>query len=148
MKYFQTTSARTNRPRLQKFVFLFAIVICSCSTENESKQLNGTWIPIKEEIGGTAFPESAFSDQRLIIEDENYTMRAENVDKGTVTLDGNKITIEGKEGPNAGRQIKAIYKIENEELTICYNLAGDIFPKTFSTEGNSMFFMATFKRAE
>lgn len=110
--------------------------------------LYGTWIPVKQEIGGMALPAPAFAKQKLEISDSTYTMTAESVDKGTVTFSGNKMDIYGKEGVNSGKHFTAIYKYENEELTICYNLAGNSYPESFETKGKPMYFMAVFKKAK
>lgn len=133
---------------MRKLIALFlTISIISCSGQNGTSELNGKWIPIEQEIGGTQLPEPAFSDQYLLIEDDRYTVQSENLDKGTVTIDGNRIDIHGQDGPNAGKTFKAIYELKNDLLTICYNLTGDSYPEELSTEGQAMFFMATFKKA-
>ena len=49
-----------------------------------TNKLNGTWIPTKQEIGGTSLPGAAFASQKLIISDSNYTLIAESVDNGVV----------------------------------------------------------------
>ncbi len=108
--------------------------------------LNGTWIPVKEEIGGMPLPAPAFASQKLEIGDSTYTMTAESMDKGTVTYNGNKMDIYGKEGVNTGKHFMAIFKLENDELTICYNLAGTGYPESFDTKGKPMFFMASFRK--
>lgn len=46
--------------------------------------LNGSWTPIKQEIGGKDLPAVVFQKQKLIINDSSYTFSAESVDKGTV----------------------------------------------------------------
>ena len=108
--------------------------------------LNGTWVPVKQELGGKEFPSAVYASQKMILEDTLYTVIAESADKGVARYDGNKIDIYGKEGPNAGKHFTAIYKLENEQLTICYNLAGDTYPEDFSTAGKPLFFLSVFKR--
>ncbi len=54
--------------------------------------------------------------------------------------------IYGKEGVNAGKHFTAIYKYDNEQLTICYNLSGDSYPKTFETKSKSRLFLSVFKK--
>ena len=75
-------------------------IYCSCSSSREiklrTKMLNGTWIPLKQEIGGTALPAMAFEGQRLLLEDLNYTVTAESIDKGIVQYDGDKMDIYSK----------------------------------------------------
>ncbi len=114
--------------------------------QTSSGELNGTWLPVREEIGGKPLPSAAYAQQRLTLTDGKYTLVAESVDKGDVTISGNKIDIYGKEGVNAGKHFTAIYKYEKDQLTICYNLSGDAYPKTFETAGKPMYFLSVFKR--
>lgn len=109
-------------------------------------KLNGTWLPIKQEMGGKPFPKAIYENQQLIIDDSAYTVIAESVDKGVVTYKDNKMDIYGKEGVNAGKHFTAIYKYANEELTVCYNLAGDSYPEAFETKGKPLFFLSVFKK--
>lgn len=112
----------------------------------QSNKLNGTWIPVKQEIGGTALPEAVYKSQKLIIDDSAYTVIAESVDKGVVKYSGDKMDIYGKEGVNTGKHFTAIYKQENDQLTVCYNLAGDSYPEAFDTKGKPLFFLSVFRK--
>jgi uncharacterized protein (TIGR03067 family) len=109
-------------------------------------KLNGTWLPIKQEMGGKPFPKAIYESQKLIIDDSAYTVIAESVDKGVVKYKDNKMDIYGKEGVNAGKHFTAIYKYENEELTVCYNLAGNSYPEAFETKDKPLFFLSVFKK--
>jgi uncharacterized protein (TIGR03067 family) len=113
-----------------------------------SDSLNGTWIPVSEEIGGKVLPAAAFQDQKLVLDDSTYLFSAESVDKGVVRLHGNKMDIYGKDGVNAGKHFTAIFKFDNGILTICYNLAGDSYPESFATAGKPLYFLSTFKIPE
>ncbi|HZY36596.1 MAG TPA: TIGR03067 domain-containing protein [Mucilaginibacter sp.] len=114
--------------------------------QTRADSLTGSWIPVKEDFGGKPFPKAAFEKQKLIIGDSTYTVVAESVDKGIVKYNGNKMDIYGREGANAGKHFMAIYKLENGELTICYNLKGDSYPDTFDTTGKPSFFVSVFKK--
>ena len=112
-----------------------------------SNKFNGTWVPQSQEFAGTKLPPAVFEKQKLIIADSTYTVIAESVDKGVVHYTGNdKMDIYGKEGVNAGKHFTAIYKYENEQLTICYNLTGSGYPEAFDTKGKPMHFMSVFKK--
>ena len=130
------------------FSFLFISLGCTNTKNATSKpgKFNGTWIPVQQEIGGNALPPSVFATQQLIISDSNYTFTAESVDKGVVKYNGNKMDIYGKDGVNAGKHFSAIYKFENGQLFICYNLKGDIYPDSFDTKGKPLFFLSVFKK--
>jgi len=78
--------------------------------------------------------------------DSTYTFIAESIDKGVVTYKDDKMDIYGKEGVNAGKHFAAIYKFENDQLTICYNLSGDSYPETFETKGKPKYFLSVFNK--
>ena len=78
--------------------------------------------------------------------DSNYTVIAESVDKGIVRFKGDKLDIYGKEGVNAGRHFTAIYKVEKGQLTICYNLLGDSYPDAFETKSKPLLFLSIFNK--
>jgi uncharacterized protein (TIGR03067 family) len=140
--------------RLVTFISLLILCIACASIKTagsgsnrmKSSGLNGTWLPVKEEIGGTSLPAAAFQSQKLIIKDSTYTFTAESIDKGVVKYKGDKMDIYGKEGVNTGKHFTAIYKYENDELTICYNLLGDSYPEAFDTKGKGSFFLSVFKK--
>ena len=127
---------------------LFLALNCATTKETaiSSNILNGTWTPQKQELGGKDLPSVVFEKQKLIISDSSYTVIAESVDKGIVKYNDDKMDIYGKEGVNAGKYFTAIYKYDNEQLTICYNLQGDSYPETFETKGKPLYFLSIFKK--
>jgi len=132
-------------------IILSLFIVCiSCTYTKKlavtSKTLDGTWIPVQQEIGGTALPESSFKNQTLVINDTNYVFTAESVDKGVVKYADNKMDIFGKEGVNTGKHFTAIYKFENRQLSICYNLKGDNYPETLDTKGKPFNFLSVFTK--
>ena len=115
----------------------------------QTNNLNGTWIPVKQETAGKELPKAVYEKQKLVISDSNYTFTAESVDKGIVRYGkGDKMDIYGKEGVNTGRHFAAIYKFENEQLTICYNLVGDSYPEAFETKSKPTLFLSVFKKQQ
>jgi uncharacterized protein (TIGR03067 family) len=112
------------------------------------EKLNGTWLPVKQEIGGKPLPAAAFETQKLIINDSTYIVVAESVDKGVIRYSENKMDIFGKDGVNAGKHFTAIYKYENEQLTICYNLSGNAYPEAFETKSKPYLFISVFKKSQ
>ena len=109
-------------------------------------KLNGTWMPVQQEISGKLLPKAAFENQQLIMNDSTYTVIAESIDKGIVRFKGDKLDIYGKEGVNAGRLFTAIYKVEKGQLTICYNLLGDSYPDAFETKSKPLLFLSIFNK--
>jgi len=115
----------------------------------QTNNLNGTWIPVKQETAGKELPKAVYEKQKLVISDSNYTFTAESVDKGIVRYGkGDKMDIYGKEGVNTGKHFAAIYKFENEQLTICYNLVGDSYPEAFETKSKPTLFLSVFKKQQ
>ena len=135
--------------RLITFFSLLILGLGCASTKNATMKpdkLNGVWVPARQELGGTLLPIVVFENQKLIINDSTYTFSAESIDKGVVKYSNDKMDIYGKEGVNAGKHFTAIYKDENGQLTICYNLKGDNYPETFETKGKPMSFLSVFKK--
>jgi len=126
------------------------VIICfsvSCTTKaDNSASIIGTWIPVSQEMAGNEMPPTMFKTHRLIIEDNTYTMHAESIDKGAIAYSNGKMDVYGEEGVNKGNHFTAIYKVTKEQLTICYNLAGDSYPSDFETKSNPMHFLAVFER--
>jgi uncharacterized protein (TIGR03067 family) len=127
------------------------IILCaSCAgTKNNptgSNSLNGSWTPIKQEIGGKDLPAAIFQKQKLVISDSIYTFSAESIDKGTLIYKSGQMDIYGKEGVNSGKHFTAIYSLDKEHLTICYNLRGDGYPLAFETKSKPTLFLSVFKK--
>lgn len=129
---------------------LVTTLACSSARKNSNNNdsLNGTWIPIRQEIGGNSIPVTAMQGQMLVLKDSTYTFTAESIDKGVARYSNTKMDIYGKEGVNKGKHFTAIYKLEHQELSICYNLAGDGYPDTFDTKGHSTYFLCVFRPAK
>ena len=131
---------------MKYFAFLILLAACTASKKTTSFTLNGDWTPLKQEISGKQLPAAAFEKQTLTLKDSIYTVVAESVDKGIVRYKDGKMDIYGKEGVNSGKHFTAIYKLENGQLSICYNLKGDSYPETFETKGKPLFFMSVFRK--
>ena len=134
----------------QLFILTFICLTLGCATTKKtslsSNVLNGSWAPIKQEIGGKDLPAVVFQTQKLIITDTNYTFSAESVDKGILKYKEGQMDIYGKEGVNTGKHFTAIYKLNNGQLTICYNLKGDSYPSDFETKSKPTLFLSVFKK--
>jgi uncharacterized protein (TIGR03067 family) len=133
--------------QLAIFILYCTLTAFNCTKTSAENELNGTWVPVKQEMNGTLFPDSALLNQQLIIKDSMYTVIIMNAtDKGTINYDGNHIDITSKEGVNNGKHFTAIYKLENDQLVICYNLAGDSYPEKFETIDHPTYFLSVFRR--
>jgi uncharacterized protein (TIGR03067 family) len=144
-------SIKLKKKKMKPIIFICLLILAvSCATTKNNivntNSLNGTWKPIKQEMGGRGLPNVVFEKQQLIISDSNYTLVAESIDKGIVKYQADKMDIYGKEGVNTGKHFTAIYKYENGQLTICYNLVGSNYPEAFDTKGKPMYFLSVFNK--
>ena len=136
---------------MQKIILFSVLALCFACNSSKGRQskiedLSGTWLPVRQEYAGAALPAAVYKNQQLIIRDHLYTVIAESTDKGEFSYGGGKMDIYGKDGVNAGKHYTAIYKLENGELTICYNLAGDSYPEGFQTRPATKLFLSVFKK--
>jgi uncharacterized protein (TIGR03067 family) len=130
------------------FISLLCLVLGCFPVKNDehSHVLDGKWTPVKQEIGGRQLPAAVFQLQELIINDSTYEMRAESVDKGVLMYKNGKMDIYGREGVNMGKHFTAICELDDDRLTICYNLQGDYYPAAFETASAPMHFLSVFQR--
>lgn len=140
---------------LRILTLFLAVILISCGANpiprNATKKLTGAWVPVKQELGGNSISKQFFSKQTLTIRDTLYSIEAGNdleelqLDEGSIFINKNKIDLYGKKGKNKGKHITAIFKIEKNQLIICYNLAGIGFPESFETIGKPLYFMSTYE---
>ena len=130
-------------------LFLFSLLLGCVATriaKPGSTALNGTWVPVSQEFGGKQLPPILFEKQKLVLLDSNYTFTAESIDKGVLDYSDGKMDIYGRQGVNTGKHFMAIYKMENGQLTICYNLLGNRYPVAYATKGKPNFFISVYKK--
>ena len=126
----------------------FLIISCSSSEETSSNsgELNGGWLPVKQMIGGQELPIESFENERLAIVGKTFLFVAEGADEGTVTYSDGIMDIYVEVGANAGKHFMAIYKLEQNLLTICYDLKGTDYPASFDTSTNPNLFLSVFRK--
>jgi uncharacterized protein (TIGR03067 family) len=113
---------------------------------------DGTWKPVSVELGGEPLPEEVLDTMMLMLEGNSYFMKAgEQLDRGTIAFDEAvtplRMDITGTKGPNAGKHIPAIWRLEGDLLTICYGLEGESRPASFTTGKNPKLFLVKYRRA-
>ena len=108
--------------------------------------MNGIWLTIYQEFEGKEIAPAEFRGQQLILQDNTYTMIGAKTDEGIIKVTGEKLDIYSTDGANNGRHYSAIYWIDKNRLTICYNLAGNAPPSDFKTAGKPSHFLAVFER--
>jgi uncharacterized protein (TIGR03067 family) len=136
--------------------FILAVVLSIMQTAKgdgpkDSDAIQGTWLASAAEIGGKPFPEEVRKSIKLTLKDGKYTVTLGNSrDQGTIKLDPSAkpkaLDITGTDGPNKGRTILAIYALNGDTLTICYDLSGKSRPTEFKTTEGSQLFLVTYQR--
>jgi uncharacterized protein (TIGR03067 family) len=120
-----------------------AFALAACSRHS----LAGQWAPQSAELGGQAFPVANFAGATLRLTADTYEFAG---DKGSFALVSTsapaKMDIRGREGPNAGRTILAIYELAGDQLTICYQLGPGARPTDFNSASGPQVLLVHYKR--
>jgi uncharacterized protein (TIGR03067 family) len=135
------------------FAWLGALALAHGDAGADSKDLEGTWLPLSAELAGEKYPDQILKTIKLVVKNEKYTVTVgDQTDEGTCKLDPNKspkaIDIKGTNGPNKGKTILAIYDHKKDTLRVCYDLSGKERPTEFTTKANTNLFLVTYKRAK
>lgn len=116
----------------------------------DAKAVQGTWIPVKADLGGHPMPDAVLKMITLKMDKGEYVVMAESADKGTYTLDATtqpkSITVTGTNGPNLGKTFPAIYELKGDTLRICYDLSGVKRPSTFASAPGTKLYLVTYQR--
>ncbi len=139
------------KPVTRALLLLIATLTCSAADEPDGKAVEGTWTPVKAELGGQPLPDPVLKTIGLKLHHGQYdVLVAGQPDKGTYILDSTKrpkaITITGTDGPNKGKTIPAIYQLEGGALRICYDLSGGQRPIEFKTISGTRLYLVTYNR--
>jgi uncharacterized protein (TIGR03067 family) len=121
------------------------------SAREELRRLQGTWVPLKAELGGV--PVKALEGAKLTIKDNTYRVTAgKETDEGVLELMPGKspkaMDVKGTKGPNMGKTFPAIYEVKGDTLRVCYDLDGKERPKAFRTEKGKKYFLVTYERSK
>jgi len=117
--------------------------------------ITGAWSMTTSEMNGQKVPDDEMKKLSLVLtmKDGKYTTASagQQTDAGDYTADeaASPKTFEIKpgEGPRKGTVMKAIYKLEGDTLTVCYDVAGKEYPKEFKTQADDGRLVAVYKRA-
>src|SRR5260370_24702203 len=99
----------------------------AASVPDDAKTIQGTWLPIKAELGGQPMTAAVLKSISLKIADGKYeVLVGDQSDKGTYTLDATTtpkgMTITGTGGPNNGKTFPCIYELKGDMLRVSYDL--------------------------
>jgi uncharacterized protein (TIGR03067 family) len=118
---------------------------------DDAKAVQGTWTPIKAELAGSPWPDALLKTIVLKMADGKYEVSvAGQIDKGTFKQDTASrpkgLTIQGTDGPNAGKTYPCIYELDGDTLRVCYDLSGVKAPTEFATAKGTQLYLVTYTR--
>jgi uncharacterized protein (TIGR03067 family) len=114
---------------MRRFTVLVAVVMAAgLAFAEEGKKdldkLQGTWVRTSVERNGKPASDDELKNSRLTLKGDKYTLDdGKEKRTGTFKLDATKtpktLDIISDSGPNKGKTLKAIYKIEDGTFTYC-----------------------------
>jgi uncharacterized protein (TIGR03067 family) len=116
--------------------------------------LEGTWAPIAASVSGKELLVAELRVKYLILDGHDYNIVDRSnqvVDRGEYLVNDSAlpwtIYIVGRDGPNAGRSMLAIFELTGDRLTVCYNLDSGNRPGDLQAESGPMLLSITYERA-
>jgi uncharacterized protein (TIGR03067 family) len=121
---------------------LLAALAFAADKGKDLDKLQGTWSRVSEEKNGKKTAEDDLKKIRLTIKGDSYSLDdGKEKRTGTLKLDQTKapkaIDIIAAEGPNKGKTLKGIYKIEDDTFTYCVAQPDKDRPTEFSAKEGS-----------
>jgi uncharacterized protein (TIGR03067 family) len=124
-------------------------------SENSAiRALEGVWVPVNASVAGTPLAVADLRVRYLLLEGGGYRI----VDGSNRVVDGGEYHIDaaatparmdivGRTGPHAGRTLLAIYELNGDELTVCYDLEGRGRPARLEARDDEVLLRITYTRA-
>jgi uncharacterized protein (TIGR03067 family) len=116
--------------------------------------LEGAWIPIAANVSGKQLVVAELRVKYLVLNDGDYSIidqRDQIADSGEYLVNERAsprtIDIVGRAGPNAGRSMLAIFVLESDRLTLCYDLGGLERPSGMQPQADQLLLSITYERA-
>jgi uncharacterized protein (TIGR03067 family) len=132
-------------------VLATALSALAADSLNDTKAVQGNWVPATAELAGQPMTEAVLKSISLKLDHGKYEVFVGgNPDRGTYTIDSASkpkgMTITGTEGPNHGKTFPAIYELKGDRLRICYDLSGAKRPTEFKSVAGTKLYLVTYKR--
>ena len=116
--------------------------------------LEGAWIPVAASISGKELLVAELRVKYLVFDGRDYSIidRCNQVvDRGEYLVNDSitprTIDIVGRDGPNAGRSMLAIFELKGDQLTVCYDLDGRKRPQNMQVDEDELLLSITYERA-
>lgn len=150
-----TTEDPKDEPYLTKWKRMGVAARKPAAVEGDGKLMQGDWAFTSQTAEGVETPASLLKTLRLTIDGDTFrvTVGGEVVESGTATFDASQtpktldVTItSGATGK--GTKWLAIYKIDGDTVTLCFDPAGKKRPTEFKAEKGSGFFLNVHTRVK
>jgi len=116
-------------------------------------QLEGAWVPIAASVGDSRLDVQELRVRYLLLEASRYCI----VDSSNRVVDGGEYRVNaeripaaldlvGCTGPGAGHTLRAIFELEGDELTVCYDLEGGERPAKMQPERDRLLLRIRYTR--
>ena len=116
--------------------------------------LEGAWVPVAANVAGRELVVNDLRVKYLVLDAGGYSIVDRTnriVDSGEYLVDDaaspQTMDIVGREGPNAGRTMLAIYQLDADRLTVCYDLDGKERPSDMQPREDKLLLSITYTRA-
>jgi uncharacterized protein (TIGR03067 family) len=122
------------------------------ATKKDLEKFQGNWSLISAERDGKKMPSEEAKKIRLTIQGSEFILRKDAVviSEGSFTLDPTGQPKEVDEtittGPNKGKTFLAIYEIDDQHHTVCFDLSGKKRPRQFSSPPGRGHLLQVWKR--
>ena len=135
------------------FVFLASSATGDEKTDADLKAMVGKWKVEKAELSGKDITEQLKELKLEILAGAKYSVVfGKETDDGALAIDPAKtpktMDAKGNGGPNKGKTVKAIYKLDGDTLTVCYDHNADAakYPAKFETKEGTTLLLVVYKR--
>jgi uncharacterized protein (TIGR03067 family) len=124
------------------------------NTGQSTRGLEGAWVPVAASVAGQDLVVGELRVKYLVLEGGGYSIidrTNQVVDSGEYlvneTARPQTMDIVGRDGPNAGRTMLAIYELRGDRLTVCYDLDSAERPTDMQAEDDQLLLSITYARA-
>jgi uncharacterized protein (TIGR03067 family) len=116
--------------------------------------LAGAWVPVCANVSGKELVVAELRVKYLVLDGSDYSIVDRSnqiVDRGEYLVNESAvpwtIDIVGREGPNAGRSMLAIFELQGDRLTVCYDLNSAERPSNMEPREDQLLLSITYERA-
>ena len=122
--------------------------------QGAQRRLEGAWVPIEASVAGNPLPVDDLRVRYFVLEAGGFRIIDRSnrvVDDGRYLIDPSPapptMDIVGQSGLSAGRIMHAIYELQGDELTVCYDLESGERPSDMRVRQDQLLLRITYTRA-